>query len=1000
MKVTHILFSLLTLSVSSAWAVSYDADQKIETPLVLEGEYVVEVASGVTVEFSGEISGTGPLRKTGAGTLVLSNGNSTFTEGVQISQGYVRADKDGCLGDGRIFIDGTGSSAYPGVARQIKFNADKATFANEIVVEGWDVSGYTPELCFIATDVETTLSGSVSFSDEKLSKNCNVGIAAGNATSGKNKKDVNAVLRFTNNFSAKYVRPIAYGTIVFDGRVTVGTMTSSYNSNLYGTIELANGDNQIGVISIAGSSLVATGAQSFGGAAMTVTRAFDVTTRSAITFDGKNQTLASLQFDASNASYGRNHAAYLQTADKKLAVLTLTGGSTSTTSYQTLAGPLSLVLDAVDYPSFVQTLASRAHTMTGLIAVSNGTLTATSATFKNVPRVIVGPSGTFTVSNSTGAFERLTELVVDGTFDLSSATAPFAVDNRLEIWLDSAAQLKIPSDIRVKNVHVWDGEKYNKLGNNDYPAGSIPQITGGAVNVDNGEEEVVEATWTAGGAENRSVVAAANWDVAADKLNFSDGKLFATFASAGEVSDIDRAVVFRGLEFTRDFTLAKANASASVQILGQGLSVTSGGTNEIAAPLDLPAPQNWAIGADSVLKLSGGVMSADSGSLAVSGEGALELSGENCLAAGVVMTNRAIVLSGTIETPNHVDQGNASGSNSKELRIPRTADGDTITLDNVTIEKPLYMGGRGSASDATVNWWRIPANSTNTFVGHVWLASPIGYPDIGTNACLVFKRGVMFGGETHLRNTTVKLDGGVLQTSGSGMFVQKGACIEYNSTGNAGTYRLSDGTLDCKVDNALNGMSLYIMNNAARLRLRDHTVTLKFLASHNGSGIIEGESPATLQITNGDDSYFSGQTEGFVNIVKMGTGGTLSLRSVLQSPGDLSVIGTDDVLTLESGASWLNGTNVTVASTGKLRLLGSKQFNGKFAVLHIDDSGVVELAEGTKQTFHEMWVNGVKVEPGVYGSAEAEGVDHTYSAHFAGKGVVKVGDFGLVLMVR
>ena len=98
MKVTHILFSLLTLSVSSAWAVSYDADQKIETPLVLEGEYVVEVASGVTVEFSGEISGTGPLRKTGDGTLVLSNGNNTFTGGVQISQGYVRADKEGCLG--------------------------------------------------------------------------------------------------------------------------------------------------------------------------------------------------------------------------------------------------------------------------------------------------------------------------------------------------------------------------------------------------------------------------------------------------------------------------------------------------------------------------------------------------------------------------------------------------------------------------------------------------------------------------------------------------------------------------------------------------------------------------------------------------------------------------------------------------------------------------------------------------------------------------------------
>ena len=70
---------------------AYTENATVAEPLVLTGEYVVEVASGVTVEYSGEISGTGPLRKTGAGTLVLScaTGN-TFTEGVQISQGIVQ----------------------------------------------------------------------------------------------------------------------------------------------------------------------------------------------------------------------------------------------------------------------------------------------------------------------------------------------------------------------------------------------------------------------------------------------------------------------------------------------------------------------------------------------------------------------------------------------------------------------------------------------------------------------------------------------------------------------------------------------------------------------------------------------------------------------------------------------------------------------------------------------------------------------------------------------
>ena len=37
------------------------------------------------------------------------------------------------------------------------------------------------------------------------------------------------------------------------------------------------------------------------------------------------------------------------------------GDTANKTSYQTLAGYLSLVLDAADHTSFVQTLSSRAH---------------------------------------------------------------------------------------------------------------------------------------------------------------------------------------------------------------------------------------------------------------------------------------------------------------------------------------------------------------------------------------------------------------------------------------------------------------------------------------------------------------------------------------------------------------------------------------------------------------------------------------------------------------
>ena len=63
---------------------AYTENTTVDAALELDGEYIIDVASGVTVTYSGEISGTGPLRKTGAGTLVLANGNNTFTEGVQI----------------------------------------------------------------------------------------------------------------------------------------------------------------------------------------------------------------------------------------------------------------------------------------------------------------------------------------------------------------------------------------------------------------------------------------------------------------------------------------------------------------------------------------------------------------------------------------------------------------------------------------------------------------------------------------------------------------------------------------------------------------------------------------------------------------------------------------------------------------------------------------------------------------------------------------------------
>ena len=60
-------------------------------------------------------------------------------------------------------------------------------------------------------------------------------------------------------------------------------------------------------------------------------------------------------------------------------------------------------------------------------------------------------------------------------------------------------------------------------------------------------------------------------------------------------------------------------------------------------------------------------------------------------------------------------------------------------------------------------------------------------------------------------------------------------------------------------------------------------------------------------------------------------------------------------------ASWVNGTNVTVSGTGTLQFGADRQLNRKFAVLTVDDSGVVNL-QATAQKVKYAWIDGVKLD--------------------------------------
>ena len=86
---------------------------QITEDMTAAGDWNVEVKSGDTVEVTAEQTGSGKIVKTGAGTLKLMVDNS-FSGGVEIQAGRVRAEADTALGSGTVTICGQ-TEDYTGI---------------------------------------------------------------------------------------------------------------------------------------------------------------------------------------------------------------------------------------------------------------------------------------------------------------------------------------------------------------------------------------------------------------------------------------------------------------------------------------------------------------------------------------------------------------------------------------------------------------------------------------------------------------------------------------------------------------------------------------------------------------------------------------------------------------------------------------------------------------------------------------------------------------------
>ena len=84
--------------------------------VTLDGVTEYAVASGVTNTVSDTLTGSGSIRKTGAGLLVLSGEGNDFTGGVAIEAGKVRVEAPDALGTGGVTVSGRNSGVFFNVA--------------------------------------------------------------------------------------------------------------------------------------------------------------------------------------------------------------------------------------------------------------------------------------------------------------------------------------------------------------------------------------------------------------------------------------------------------------------------------------------------------------------------------------------------------------------------------------------------------------------------------------------------------------------------------------------------------------------------------------------------------------------------------------------------------------------------------------------------------------------------------------------------------------------
>lgn len=1003
----------------------------------------IDVPSGETWTYSGTISGTSSITKSGLGTLVLSNEENDFTGGLTINAGTVEVTKEGALGadENPVQINYT-SDQLSGL---LFFNAGTATF-NQPITFAYPNAEVKPTNMKFAGVV--TLGGTITYSSG-TSKCCGYIVSAGTES---------ATVTFLGDMKRTKVcyplMPYPFkGTIHYKGKMLGGNGTSQrfdfgkggttwylYSSgNVLGNVQ-ANAAKQY--VHCAGKNVINT--------------TLWMNKNGAIHLDGNDQTVVAISGNGGAASYTGSETLsepYITTTDP--ATLTVSTGISASTAanvsrfgYMQLDGPITLVVNLTDSAN-LQPLTNRWHSMSGDLIVSNGTCyVMRNSKFAHVPRIEVA-GGTLKVDTQIAdAFASVTNLTIQSgaTFDLAEVSGnPFDAEKAV-LWLDYGATASIAGAITVRELHYRDAAEgqWKKLraAVHSCDGSVIAGLVGGGTLTIQASEANVASSWTGGG-QTTDASDAANWSESGDLAEA--GALSPTFATAGTEAVIPGPFGFYNIFFDapNDFILRKGSESAAISFFGNTITSAkaeieegeSARIYEIEPPLTYASQlEDYAdfvvsAGSNTVVKLHDITSLVD---FKLIGQGAVELSGTNVFSGQIqemdsksvrgdeaVFANHRTKLTvrGFVQAPGYETESATSEEGPHVFRIGAVGSlpadfPEVTTFAGADVRMPVFVYGRSSGR-VTADF---AANTSNRFY-NVCVGGQNGSARLGDGAVVNIEGQLYvkpdFGFSGTAPNSVVYLNGVYTRAK----FIYSSGTIVFRKTGGYGsvysektggvTLNADTSVLRFEADEAWTNGKIQ-MNKSGKIQLGTTKQSFEDIIIGNSGvdGEITGDYPARIRIR--PDQYDDGletttiscNVTGGVGFTMDAAGETLLLKGkAFASCGDLCA--TNGTLELAADASWLNGTNFTARGEGVLKFAKPRQIDKTIARLHFAENGKVYIPAGmTLRVAAADVLQAGDDEPTPVEAGAYTGASGALAGRIAGGGRVQVGPTGIVLIVR